>query len=689
MLAGGDLALYGPPGIGKTALAVKLAYDRGVIEHFPDGVLWAGLNELASVSALLEKWGAALGLERKVAALQSVREKREPLRAALDMRRMLLVIDDIPQADVALHFKLGGPGCVCLAITRSIDIAVAVAREGLTVVPGLSADDGLRLLGRLAPEAVGADAEAARALSETVDGLPYALILLGKYLRLRGGRELGNVRDSLERLLRDGGRLMGDTRESPRARLELFANTPLSLLAVINTIQEALDEPSRRAFRALSVFPAKPNSFSEEAARAVSQSSVERLQQLVTYGLLEREGGAAGRYFMYQPVADYVAAKPDEDAYQRAAEFFADYAESHRADYESLGREMTNILAAFRMAHERGMAQVLIRGVNAFYPFLETRGLYALAKQNLGRAMEAAKDSNDTCALMTTLLNLGRIAEKLGEYAQADDYLQEALSLARLHGDPKMASAVLLPLGIVYSNRGKYEKAEEYLLEGLELARGNDDLEKAATLLTRLGIVAHNRGEVNKAKEYNLEALYLGRETKNPAIVVASLLNLGVTYRREEPELAKEYLREGLELASQIGDREKVSALHHALALVFRITGDYASAQSHLEEGLACANQIGHRWYSSLILIELGEVRIRQQQLGAASAAFLEGLGIAEKADAHDLVAFALYGLGRVEEGRGNIAEARRQGRASLTILESINHNSAADVRRWLERLPG
>src|SRR5205814_1942432 len=38
------LALYGLPGIGKTALAVALAYDDEVRSQFPDGVLWAPLG---------------------------------------------------------------------------------------------------------------------------------------------------------------------------------------------------------------------------------------------------------------------------------------------------------------------------------------------------------------------------------------------------------------------------------------------------------------------------------------------------------------------------------------------------------------------------------------------------------------------------------------------------------------------
>ncbi len=56
-------------------------------------------------------------------------------------------------------------------------------------------------------------------------------------------------------------------------------NNVLKLLGV----EPALEE-SRRALQALSVFPLKPNSFSEEAALAVSGAAIERLDTLVDYG---------------------------------------------------------------------------------------------------------------------------------------------------------------------------------------------------------------------------------------------------------------------------------------------------------------------------------------------------------------------------------------------------------------------
>jgi hypothetical protein len=57
----GLIALDGLPGIGKTALAVALANDRVVLEHFSDGVLWSGPGKpgdvLSDLTTWLLRWG--------------------------------------------------------------------------------------------------------------------------------------------------------------------------------------------------------------------------------------------------------------------------------------------------------------------------------------------------------------------------------------------------------------------------------------------------------------------------------------------------------------------------------------------------------------------------------------------------------------------------------------------------------
>jgi DNA-binding XRE family transcriptional regulator len=102
LLAGGTLALSalnGLPGVGKTALAVALAHDREVLEHFSDGVLWAGLGRHADAFALLGTWARALAIApEEIAKLTTATARAKEIHAEIGMRRMLLVVVTCPQS---------------------------------------------------------------------------------------------------------------------------------------------------------------------------------------------------------------------------------------------------------------------------------------------------------------------------------------------------------------------------------------------------------------------------------------------------------------------------------------------------------------------------------------------------------------------------------------------------------------
>lgn len=55
------MALTGLPGAGKTTLAASMAQDADMLEHFSDGVLWAGLGPNPDILSHLSRWGMLLG----------------------------------------------------------------------------------------------------------------------------------------------------------------------------------------------------------------------------------------------------------------------------------------------------------------------------------------------------------------------------------------------------------------------------------------------------------------------------------------------------------------------------------------------------------------------------------------------------------------------------------------------------
>jgi transcriptional regulator with XRE-family HTH domain len=447
LCAGRSVALSGLPGVGKTALAITLVHHPRVREIFCDGVLWAGLGPRPNVAGHLNRWGALLGLPVMDAAVENSLEARAlALHAAIGMHRMLLVVDDAWEIESAKPFKIGGPYCAFLITSRfpRIGIALDIAIDGLCTVPELDDSAGLILLSQLVPDLVNHDKYTAQTLVQEVGGLPLALTLMGKHLLAEAhSRQPRRLLAAVARLHDATQRLLLSDIQSPVERSpSLPDNTPLSLKAAIAVSDMRLDERARSVLRTLSVFPAKPNSFSEEAALMVSQAEPEAIDVLCDAGLLE--SNSPGRYTLHQTIADYAGTHLTEVlASERLVVYCISFIESNVANYEALELECHNLLAGLKYAFEYGMHVLLIRGVNLFAPFLLARGLYDLALLHLQRAHQVAIWSADKRSLTTLLLYLGKIMYLKGDYSPAKVYLSDGLILAREGAYDELASQLL------------------------------------------------------------------------------------------------------------------------------------------------------------------------------------------------------------------------------------------------------
>jgi transcriptional regulator with XRE-family HTH domain len=480
--SGKNVALSGLPGVGKTALAIAVVHHPHVRETFRDGILWAGLGPRPNLLEQLSRWLQYTRMlhypheePQAVLADAEYQGKAEAsndialvtravaLRETIGMRRMLLVVDDAWDREAVLPFKVGGPNCALLVTTRFPGIAVSLASDNVHMLHELPINDGLALLTQLAPTAVAHDRRAAKALVQAVGGLPLALTLMGKYLQAQAhSNQPRRVQAALKRLHDAPQRLHLSEPQSPVERSpSLEAGTPISLQSVIEVSDQQLEEPARAVLRMLSVFPPKPNSFSEEAALAVAQAPVEVLDQLSDAGLLESSG--AGRYTLHQTIADYASATLTETlASERLVAYVVAYLEKHVGDYESLERESSNILAGLKYAFEAGQHPRFMQGVVAFAPFLLARGLYEQARLHLQRAYHLAIWSGDTLTVLTVLLHLGYVASKQEEYNQAEVHLREALLLARERSEDHFIREALTYLTQVAQARGDTAQVEVY-----------------------------------------------------------------------------------------------------------------------------------------------------------------------------------------------------------------------------------
>ena len=281
-------AITGMAGIGKTALAVHWA--RGVAGSFPDGQLHvdlhgSGLGETAvDTGQTLRSFLVALGVPRD--RIPSDPAARAALfRGVLADRRVLIVLDNVRDAEQIRPLLPGAPGCLVLVTSRN-PLASLVACEGATAIPLdlLSPQDAHALLERrLGPARLAAEPGPFRGVVESCEGLPLAISLAGAWAATHPrlpiaeyAVDLGKIATTFEAL--DGG----DDRTDLRA--------------VFSWSYRALSDEAARLLRFQSLRPGPGISVSAAASlAAVSRvRAAELVAELTGTALLTQY--APGRY---------------------------------------------------------------------------------------------------------------------------------------------------------------------------------------------------------------------------------------------------------------------------------------------------------------------------------------------------------------------------------------------------------
>lgn len=359
-------ALKGLPGTGKTALALALLADPEVRQYFDGGFLWASLGPEDNLWEELSRWGALLDLDAsKVLAHSTLETWTAALRAAAGTRRFLIVIDNVWQLQDALHCMIGGHHCAYLLTTRFPQIALSFASENVLTLSEFNEQQSMQFLRSLAPEVMEQAPQQLASLVRAYGGLPLALTALGRYLQQlhvhRGHtRRLHSV---LSRLHERQARLQLSNTPLLPGRIRHMRKGAISLDAAIARNEQHLSELAQWTLRALSVFAAKPASFSEVAATEVCRVPVETFDELSDAGLLESP--EPGRYTLHPVLADYGRMHREADEpLTRLIDYTLRYIAEHTDNQQALRQERAMLqaaLEAFQQLHRQDPAGELLR----------------------------------------------------------------------------------------------------------------------------------------------------------------------------------------------------------------------------------------------------------------------------------------------------------------------------------------
>jgi tetratricopeptide (TPR) repeat protein/transcriptional regulator with XRE-family HTH domain len=705
-------SIQGMAGAGKTALATHLAYQ--LRPYFPDGVLWARLDNTDSLS-VLSSFARAYGLD--VGEYKDTESRSRVVRELLAHKRALIVLDNLETSDQAQPLLPPSGVCAVLMTSRRHDLAVTRGARRIQLGPFGQRDESLQLFASLlGDEYVEREKAALAEIAHLLGDLPLALDIAASRLAHEPG---WSAVEFLSRLRREESRLGQLVYENQSVRLSF------------NISYERLSAEQQRFFHALGAFGG--DDFNPEAAAYVAEmdqeTAADHLRGLYALSLVQL--GRPGRFRLHPLLRDLAReAANGENVLRRMAVYYARYAEAQRETFEALDGEIANLLAALQVAFEHGLDIELMRGAGALADYLDVRGLFSQDELHLGRAIHAADSLGDRAAQASLLCKLGLALIHNGQLVVAEQRLLEGLELAHQDQSFEHISALMLGyLGLAAYYRSDFDKMEQYLQESLELARATHQDVAICQILDGLNEVAQRRGNYAAAEAYSRDGLVLARRLENPECISLLLKSLATAIFERGGDYAEvsACLHESLGLARELGQPRITCEALLTLGYVLCEHGDYELAETHLlealqmlqgvdfplarifvlctlgltaygrqmlpqaadylGEGLALAQKVGIAVLIAPVQNAWGWLYFKQGEGDSAAAAFSKALEISRQTGVRLQIAQALDGLAHVAAACDDLATARQLGSESLAILDAIGHRSRGDMRAWLSGL--
>lgn len=655
--------LLGPPGVGKTRLALELAST--LADVFPDGIYFVDLAIVTQASRVPNAIAQILGVRETAAE-----GMQERVCTYLREKHALLVLDNLEQVTDAADFiaqmmagaarlKLVGTSRIPLLIRGEWQFPVAPLAvpsiDAATDVAGLDAYPSISLFVERARAAqpdfrlTPANARAIASLCARVDGLPLAIELIAARSRFLSPPALLERLDAPFLLDTDG------MRDLP-ARQRTLRNA-------IRWSYDLLDEAEQRLLSQLAVFvgganetaiaaickPARESSKIDKHKSRVGEFRVQvLLQSLIDKSLVRRVPDAEPtRVVLLETIREFARERLVQDRremqtiFQAHAELFLAMAQTAEPQVRGgsdqavwlnrMRQEHENLRAALHWFRESQQWVNALRLGGAIWHFWQLCGFWSEGRKELSELMAQVlakhpdfwtegieREPELARALGNAMTGAGTLATRQNDYEQGRSLLEQSVALWRRliraedkgEGGRETRRGLTLALGELGFNlqrQENFDSARTLYLESWALSKAPEDPWGLGFASANLGRVAIQQGELSRARKWFEQALAIWRKQGNEDGIAGMMNNLGEVARGQgDLEQARAYYLECLARSRQLATTSRIATVLNNLGQVARRQGERARATELLRESLAMCLELGNRSGILACLVPLG-----------------------------------------------------------------------------------
>lgn len=663
------LTFVGPPGVGKTRLAIQVA--SSLLDEFGEGCNFVSLAPINDSNLVAVTIAQVLGINR-VGELSFADRLKEYLRD----KHMLLVLDNFEQVVAAATFVaelLSACPWLSILVTSRAPLSIRSERQFPVSPLALPAEENREInLSELIrysaielfverAQAVKPDfalrpenANAVAAICARLDGLPLAIELVAARASFLPPQSLLEQLSRQQVLHTDGLRDVSQRHHT--------------LYHAIDWSYALLTPKEQRLLARLCVFN---GGWTLDAAAKImlthSPSSIQdALMTLVNNNLVvQYEYQEELRFTLLETIRAYALERlmergEEEQICQRHAEYYLSLAE----EAEPHLRTASQLVWLDRLEIERGN----LRTALAWF-------------------IDHIQDAESGLRLAGALAWFWTIRCHLSE---GREWSTRALQIGT-DASPILRAHVLFGSGNITWLQGDVSTARTLMDECVAIYRDLGLLQRfnLAWALTGLTMITAYQADYDATRAAAEEALALARKVGDEWMVALALCAEGeACMMRQDYAAAKSCFDESSRIFRMKGDKFGLGAALMDWGYLNSIQNNYEKAQDRLEESIAMYRQVGERWMRAIALNILGQVVQQQGDYDQATVYYGESLDLLRKMGLETSIADVLFNLAQLTQSQGHFVLAKRLYEESLAMfLKQGNEDKAAKCRVALATL--